>query len=43
MSEVFTILKSFSTKEEAINFMVKETDLSYEECSYTYDFYTNII
>ena len=42
MSEAFTILKSFKTKEEAVNFMTKETDLSYEECSYAYDFYINL-
>ena len=42
MSEAFTILKSFATKEEAVNFMMKETDLSYEECSYAYDFYINL-
>lgn len=42
MSEVLTILKSFATKEEAVNFMMKETDLSYEECSNTYDFYFNL-
>ena len=42
MSEAFTILKSFATKEEAVNFMMKETDLSYEECSSAYDFYINL-
>jgi len=42
MSEAFTILKSFATKEEAVNFMMKETNLSYEECSYAYDFYINL-
>ena len=42
MSEALTILKSFSTKEEAVSFMMKETDLSYEECSYAYDFNINL-
>ena len=42
MSEVLTILKSFSTKEEAVNFMMNETHLSYEECSNAYDFYVNL-
>ena len=42
MSEAFTLLKSFATKEEAVNFMMKETDLSYDECSYAYDFYINL-
>ena len=42
MSEAFTILKSFATKEEAINFMMKETDLTYLQVvlvlnSYLYD------
>ena len=36
------ILKSFSTKEEAVNFMMNETHLSYEECSNAYDFYINL-
>ena len=42
MSEVLTILKSYSTKEEAVNFMMNETHLSYEECSNVYDFYINL-
>ena len=42
MSEVLTILKSYSTKEEAVNFMMNETHLSYEECSNAYDFYINL-
>ena len=42
MSEAFTLLKSFATKEEAVNFMMNETDLSYDECSYAYDFYINL-
>ena len=42
MSEAFTLLKSFATKEEAVNFMMNETDLSYDECSYAYDFYVNL-
>ncbi len=42
MSKVLTILKSFATKEEAVNFMMKKTNLSYDECSNTYDFYFNL-
>jgi len=42
MSEALIILKSFATKEEAVNFMINETDLSYEECSNAYDFYINL-
>ena len=43
MTEVLTILKSFETKEAAINFMMKATDLSFEECSNAYDFYINLL
>ena len=42
MSEVLTILKSFETREAAINFMMKETNLSFGECSNAYDFYINL-
>lgn len=43
MSEILTILKSFPTKEEAIHFMMKESDLSLEECSNTYDYFVNMM
>ena len=39
MAEVTTILKQFGTKEEAVDYLVKETKLSLEECSTAYDFY----
>ena len=42
ITELMTILKTFNTKDEAINFMMKETDLSFEECSNAYDFYINL-
>ena len=32
------MLNSFNSKEEAIQFMMKETDISYEECLQAYDF-----
>lgn len=35
-------LKLFDTKDEAIKFMMKETNLSFEECSNAYDFYINL-
>ncbi len=39
MAEVTAILKQFETKEEAVNYLVKETKLSTEECSTAYDYY----
>jgi len=35
--EVRDILKKFSNKDEAIEFLVNETKLSKEECSTAYD------
>ncbi len=42
MSEVTTILKQFRTKEEAVDYLVEETNLSIEECSTAYDYYINL-
>ena len=42
IAELTTILKTFKTKEEAIDFMMKETNFSFEECSSAYDFYINL-
>ena len=42
LSEVTTILKSFDTKETAVEFLVNETQASYEECSKAYDFYVQL-
>ncbi|MEE0265261.1 MAG: helix-turn-helix domain-containing protein [Acutalibacteraceae bacterium] len=42
MSEVTTILKQFGTKEEAVDYLVKETNLPIEECSTAYDYYINL-
>ena len=42
MSEVTTLLQSFKTKEEAVDYMVINTQTSYEECSKAYDFYINL-
>ena len=35
--EVKNILKDFSTKDEAIEYLVNETKLSKEDCSTAYD------
>ncbi|MGN1371214.1 MAG: hypothetical protein ACI4XM_02940 [Candidatus Coprovivens sp.] len=32
------ILKNFSTKEETIEYLIKETKISREECTRAYDF-----
>ena len=42
MAEVTTILQQFTTKEEAVDYLVKETNLPIEECSAAYDFYINL-
>ena len=42
MSVVTTLLQSFKTKEEAVDYMVINTQTSYEECSKAYDFYINL-
>lgn len=42
MAEVTTILSQFRTKEEAIDYLVKETKLPRAECSAAYDFYMNL-
>ena len=42
MAEVTTILKQFETKEEAVDYLVKGTNLPIEECSTAYDYYINL-
>ena len=42
MAEVTTLLKQFGTKEEAVNYLVKETNCTKEECSAAYDYYINL-
>ena len=42
MAEVTTILKQFRTKEEAVDYLVKGTNLSTEECQAAYDYYINL-
>lgn len=42
IAEVTAILKAFKTKEEAVDYLMKETATSYEECSNAYDFYIRL-
>lgn len=42
MAEVTTILKQFESKKEAVDYLVKATNLSVEECSTAYDFYMSL-
>ena len=42
MAEVATILQTFETKEDAVGYIMKETNLSMEECTTAYDFYTKL-
>jgi len=37
LKEVKNVLEEFQTREEAIEFLVKETKLSKEECATAYD------
>lgn len=39
LKEIKSILEKFSTKEEGVEFLVKETKLSKEECTIAYDLY----
>ena len=39
MSETTVMLSKFKSKEDAVEYLVKETRLSFEECSNAYDFY----
>ena len=42
MSEVTVMLSKFKSKEAAVEYLVKETGLTFEECSNAYDFYFNL-
>lgn len=42
ISETAALLSTFKTKEDAINYLMKETELTYEECSGAYDIYINL-
>ena len=42
IAEVTMILKAFESKEEAVQFLVRESVASPEECSKAYDFYIRL-
>ena len=42
MSEVTVMLSKFKSKEAAVEYLVKETGLTIEECSNAYDIYFNL-
>ena len=42
MSEVTVMLSKFKSKAAAVEYLVKETGLTIEECSNSYDFYFNL-
>ena len=42
MADVTTILMQFGTRDKAVDYLVKETNLSIEECQTAYDFYMNL-
>ena len=42
MSEATVMLSKFNSREEAIEYLAKETGLAFEECSNAYDFYFNL-
>lgn len=42
MSETTVMLSKFKSKEAAARYLVKETGLTFEECSNAYDFYFNL-
>ena len=42
MAEVTTLLQQFGTKDEAVDYLTKETQLPTEECAAAYDFYMNM-
>ena len=42
MAETTVMLSKFKNKEAAVEYLVKETGLAFEECSNAYDFYFNL-
>ena len=42
MSETTVMLSKFKNKETAVEYLIKETGLTFEECSAAYDFYFNL-
>lgn len=42
MTEIAAILKTFATKEEVVDYLMKGSALPEEECSAAYDYYCNL-
>lgn len=42
ISETIVLLSKFNTKEEAVEYLMKKTNLPYEECSKAYDSYISL-
>ena len=42
IAQVTTMLKHFGTKDEAVDYLAKETNLPTKECSTAYDFYMKL-
>ena len=42
MSETTVMLSKFKSKEAAVEYMVKETGLAFDECANAYDYYFNL-
>lgn len=42
ISEVTTILQTFKNKEDAVKYLMVNSNTSFEECSKAYDFYINL-
>lgn len=42
ISEITVLLSKFNTKEEAVEYLMNETNLPYEECSRAYDSYISL-
>lgn len=42
IANVTTELKAFKDKEEAVDYLMKETGCPFEECSNAYDFYIKL-
>ena len=42
MAEATVVLSKLGSKEVAVEYLVKETELAYEECSEAYDFYFSL-
>lgn len=42
ISETTVALSKFKTKEAAVEYLMKDTNLTFEECAKAYDFYSNL-